>query len=190
MKSSHQTIHQKYHIAMVPPLLFAGTSCAGLIDPQDGKELWEGKAKVDYVCTEYATYSGAYYYGYCETYEEMVVELPIRNRYGYFGLYQYTSFSNFLLEISNNYVVFSYVYQYSYASLFYSDNYKYTSGFSYMFPYMKDRNTYRINFPYSDEDTTCQLNETILSCSSIMGNPPVAFQKSRKANLESYLRSL
>ena len=189
MKTSHNKTQHKYHIAVLPPLLF-GTACSGITDIQDGKELWEGVAKVDYVCTSYVTYSGSYYYGYCESYEEMVVELPMRYRYGYFGLYQYTAFGNFLLEISSNYVVFSYVYQYSYASLFYSENYKYTSGFSYMFPYTKDRNTYRIKFPYSDEDATCQLNETILSCSSIMGNPTVAFKKSRKANLESYLRSL
>lgn len=189
MQTSHNKTLHKYHIAVLPPLLF-GTACSGITESQDGKELWEGVAKVDYVCTSYATYSGSYYYGYCESYEEMVVELPMRYRYGYFGLYQYTAFGNFLLEISSNYVVFSYVYQYSYASLFYSENYKYTSGFSYMFPYTKDRNTYRINFPYSEEDATCQLNETILSCSPIMGNPTVAFQKSRKANLESYLRSL
>ena len=50
-----------------------------------------------------------------------------------------------------------------------------------MFPYTKDRNTYKINFPYSEEDATCQLNETILSCSPvIMGNPTVAFQKVAK----------
>lgn len=189
MKTSHNKTQHKYHIAVLPPLLF-GTACSGITESQDGRELWEGVAKVDYVCTSYATYSGSYYYGYCESYEEMVIELPMRYRYGYFGLYQYTAFGNFLLEISSNYVVLSYIYQYSYASLFYNGNYKYTSGFSYMFSYIKDRNTYRINLPYSDEDATCQLNETILSCSPIMGNPPVAFQKSRKANLESYLRSL
>jgi hypothetical protein len=191
MNDTIRKVQKKYHIALIPPLVFTSTSCFQFDSSQGDHTFWEGSAMVDMICSSYVTYDGTYYYGACESYEETIVELPIQYRAGYIGLYKYTGFANYLLEISTNYVIFSYIYHYTYASLLYNENYEYTAGFSYMFPYTKDQNTYRIDIPYSNDAMTCQFNETLLNCSAITGiSAHIAYKKSRRTDLQHYLKSL
>ena len=184
--------NSKYHIPFLPPLLLTGSACSHI---NSDSNFWEGVAMVRTMCTSGESNDmDAYDYGYlsyCTSYEDVIIELPLRYRYNYFGIYRYTEFANYVLEFTPNYAIFSYIYHYSYAVLFYNDDYEYTSGFTNMFPYTKEQNTYRISIPFSDEDMICRQNDSILSCTSMGGlNLAIAYQKSRKSNLEQYLLSL
>ena len=184
--------NSKYHIPFLPPLLLTGSACSQINSDSD---FWEGVAMVHTMCTSgesYDTAAYAYdYLQYCTSYEDVIIELPLRYRSNYLGIYRYTEFANYVLEFSENYAIFSYIYHYSYAVILYNDDYEYTTGFTNIFPYTKEQNTYRISIPFSEEDMICRQNETILSCTAIEGlSRVIAYQRSRKNNLEQYLLSL
>ena len=119
----------------------------------------------DRVCTSYSyENTSTYEYGYyqfCNAYEEVVLELPYQYRYNYLGIYRYTGFANYVLEFTPNYAIFSYIYHYTYAVLFFDNNYDYTTGFSNMFPYTKEQKIHiEFAIPLSNEDMTCCQEET------------------------------